>query len=265
MLGSLISAGTSLLGGIFGSKSKKKAANMEYARQKDFARNAIQWKVNDAKAAGIHPLYALGTSTTQYAPQQVGGTDYGIAAAGQELGRSINAVTGVGGRDQAFKRATQQLSLQRMELENQLLSSRIATANQTMHPPAPQGETFVIPGQPGSGLVDERPMRKEKALKGGYQEPAPITDYGFTKTHDGYGIVQSHDAKDRLEEDFVGSFGWNMRNRVIPYLKGKLRPPYPAPPMHKWRFNPITMEYILQKPKFRRRYRSSRKPAYRTF
>ncbi len=42
-----------LLGGLFGSK---KTATPDYTHLKQ----GIQWKVADAKAAGIHPLYALG-------------------------------------------------------------------------------------------------------------------------------------------------------------------------------------------------------------
>lgn len=36
-------------------------ANLEMNKQ--FAKDSIQWKVEDAKKAGIHPLYALGAST----------------------------------------------------------------------------------------------------------------------------------------------------------------------------------------------------------
>ena len=252
-LGSIIGAGSSLLGGIFGKKSEKKARAQEYARQKEFATSSIQWRVQDAKKAGIHPLYALGASGVNYAPQQVGGTDYGISAAGQELGRAINATTGVRGRAQAFNNAMSKLQLKRMALENDLLASKIAVTNQQMQPAAPAGEHFVVDGQPASGLLDERAMRKTKGLPGyEHQEPAPISGVGYEKTPNGYAVVQSKDVKDRLEEDLPGSISWHIRNRVMPAF-GKLTPPFPAPPMHKWKFNPATSEYILMPPKFRRK------------
>lgn len=251
-LGSIISAASSLFGGRKASKDARKAREREYQIQKEFAQSGIQWKVADARKAGVHPLYALGASTVQYSPQQVGGSDFGIAAAGQDLGRAVNAGLGLGQRNSAFRKATQSLSLQRMELENQLLQSKIATINQQNQPPAPMGENFLIDGQAGAGLIEALPMRKEKGLPGKeYQEPAPITDYGYTKTPTGYAIVQSHDAKDRLEEDLMGSVAWNWRNRLKPML-GKLQPPFKAPPMHRWVFDPLSMEYRLQKPKFRR-------------
>lgn len=36
--------------------------------QREFAQNGIQWRVADAKKAGIHPLYALGANTATYTP-----------------------------------------------------------------------------------------------------------------------------------------------------------------------------------------------------
>lgn len=71
---SLISAGSSLLGGIFGRSSKRKAARAARAqeernwartlqlRNEQWARDdrAFQRTVADAQAAGLHPLFALG-------------------------------------------------------------------------------------------------------------------------------------------------------------------------------------------------------------
>ena len=138
LLGGAIGAVSSIFGGRKAAKSQARAQQLEYQRQKEFAQHGIQWKVDDAKRAGVHPLYALGAGSVNYAPQQVGGSDYGIAAAGQDLGRAINATSHLGKRNTSFVRATQQLSLERMQLENQLLSSKIATANQTISPPAPR-------------------------------------------------------------------------------------------------------------------------------
>lgn len=36
--------------------------------QKEYAQNGIQWRVADAKKAGLHPLYALGANTPTYTP-----------------------------------------------------------------------------------------------------------------------------------------------------------------------------------------------------
>lgn len=56
--------------------------------QRKYAENSIQWKVQDAKKAGVHPLAALGANTMSFSPQTVGQmkSDFG-----QNLGRAINA------------------------------------------------------------------------------------------------------------------------------------------------------------------------------
>lgn len=38
------------------------------ALQREFAQSGVRWKVEDAKSAGLHPLYAMGASTAQFAP-----------------------------------------------------------------------------------------------------------------------------------------------------------------------------------------------------
>lgn len=48
------------IGGIFDSISDSKTAKENIKLQKQFAQTGIQWKVADAKKAGIHPVYALG-------------------------------------------------------------------------------------------------------------------------------------------------------------------------------------------------------------
>lgn len=48
-------------------KAQEKINQQNYNTSKEFAQNSIQWKVADAKKAGIHPLAALGTNAS-YAP-----------------------------------------------------------------------------------------------------------------------------------------------------------------------------------------------------
>lgn len=77
-----ISAAAGLLGSIFGGRSSRRAqeeANRQNqaineqnaALQREFAQNGIRWKVEDARAAGLHPLYALGGSGATYTPSSI--------------------------------------------------------------------------------------------------------------------------------------------------------------------------------------------------
>lgn len=64
----LIQAGGSLLGGLIGKKSQEDANAQNAAKQEEFAKHGIQWRVEDAKRAGLHPLYALGGSGASFSP-----------------------------------------------------------------------------------------------------------------------------------------------------------------------------------------------------
>lgn len=149
MIGEMISAGANLLGGFLNRQSADRH-NAEQARQAElnrqmqlqFAKEGIRWKVEDAKHAGIHPLYALGASTHSYSPVSVGGsadTSLGqsMANAGQDLSRAINSTRTGPERNDAFTKTVQELTVQKMGLENELLGSQIAKLRQTANPPIP--------------------------------------------------------------------------------------------------------------------------------
>lgn len=124
--GPLVSGVSNLLGGIMSSRAASDAAEEQAALQKEFAQNAIQWKVADAKAAGVHPLYALGANTVSYSPVSVGDTSMGSAFSnmGQDVGRAIEAVQSEPERT-AAKQLTA-LQLERAGLENEFLKTQIA-------------------------------------------------------------------------------------------------------------------------------------------
>lgn len=90
--GSLISAGANILGGLFSSNSNARAMRQQIKYQKEFAQHGVRWRVADAQAAGLHPLYALGANTPSFSP--VYSSDSmgpAIAAAGQDIGRAVAA------------------------------------------------------------------------------------------------------------------------------------------------------------------------------
>lgn len=147
MIGPLLSAGASLIGGLMTSSAQKDAnrqqaemARQNIAMQKDFAQKGIQWKVQDARNAGIHPLYALGAQTHSFSPISVGttpvtGVGAGIAAAGQDLSRAFAASASPSQRATAYEQAVQALSVERGQLENTLLKAQIAKLSSDQLPP----------------------------------------------------------------------------------------------------------------------------------
>ena len=84
----------SALGGMFGGNKAAKAQYRMFKKQLQFQRDAathgIQWKVKDARKAGIHPVYALGAPT--FSPAPISADTSGYASAGESLGRGVSQV-----------------------------------------------------------------------------------------------------------------------------------------------------------------------------
>lgn len=88
--GSLISSGSSLLGGLLGRSSARSQNRANEALQREFAQHGIRWKVEDAKAAGLHPLAAIGAQGASYSPATVvDPMGDALAQAGQSIGSGV--------------------------------------------------------------------------------------------------------------------------------------------------------------------------------
>ena len=258
MLGNLIAAGTTLLGGILGQRSQQKMADQNIALQKEFAQSGIQWKVADARKAGIHPIYALGANTHSYSPVALGDSlTPAIHNAGQDISRAVNSTSDQATRLNSFQLASQNLTLEKMGLENQLLASQIARLNQTTSPAMPtatqrylldgQGQTPLLNGSP-SGVpgitVDPQPMQVVRRPPGQmWSEPAAVPDLGFAQTATGFAPILSRGAQERLEDNIIGQLAWSLRNQVMPTLMMNYSPPHSARPNHYWWYNPVMQQY----------------------
>lgn len=82
--GALVGAVGNIIGGLFGSNSADRAN----ALNEDLAKHGISYRVRDAQAAGIHPLYALNAPTIQ-ASQMINPMGEHIAQAGTQLANAI--------------------------------------------------------------------------------------------------------------------------------------------------------------------------------
>lgn len=73
-------------GALISSRAQRSSNEANAGLQREFARYGIRWKVEDAKAAGLHPLYAIGAVTPQaQASYQMDPLGVGISAAGTSL------------------------------------------------------------------------------------------------------------------------------------------------------------------------------------
>lgn len=276
-LGSLIGGVGSIVGGLFGmsgaqagarsavrgSKINAKAAlqaskkNLKW--QKRFAKHSVGWRVKDAKRAGIHPLAALGMQGMTFNPSFVSGNPgdgmieagriqaAGAAEMGQSIGRAATALGDIDDRNTQYLAKMQELQLQNAQLNNAVLASQVANLNQPGNPPAAPTGRYLVDGQ-GQTTLSRTPLIQDQPLKrvvanpeAASQEPGAVTDVGFLRTASGgMAPVMSVDAKERLEEDWIGALTWNLRNRVLQNLQIGLNPP---PGMKGAWYNPADQSY----------------------
>lgn len=106
-LGNLVGPGLSLVGDLLGAKLQRDAYQPPEVDWTG-AKAGIRWRVNDAKAAGIHPLYALGAPGVGSGAVIGGSTEPNYGAVAQNLGQNL-----------AY------LASERSQLNNQLLQAQI--------------------------------------------------------------------------------------------------------------------------------------------
>lgn len=156
-----IGAGANLLGGFLGSQRAEEARAQNAMMQTVFAKNGIRWRVADAEAAGIHPLYALGASTSNFAPSSVGDPlGAGIAAAGQDVSRAIMAGQSAEERSSTFAQTMMANQLERGSLQNDLLRLQIRKLDQSLNPPGATASPLNSSGDlviPRADDPEERP------------------------------------------------------------------------------------------------------------
>lgn len=250
LLGDFLSPVTDIIGGIIGQKEGNKnrhqqdqANQLNYDMQKEFAQMGIRWKVEDALAAGIHPLAALGASTSGASPSfQVGTPDNSmsnaVSRAGQNLSRAVNATRS------PQERIEQQLRLENMGLQNDLL--RQQRDNQPKNPPLPTaGTDNFIGGQGDSGVMLVKPSTRISHAPGRpAQEAGARPDVSYSRTDTGLVPVIPEGLSESMEDDMIGKLMWRIRNQVAPnFGLGGSPPNSQAPHGHVWRWDKFRQEW----------------------
>lgn len=236
---SLISSGAGLIGGKMQADSAAEAARINADIQREFAQNGVRWKVEDAKAAGLHPLAALGANTASPSAVAVGDTGMGNAVAnmGQDISRAIHATRTNNERVDAIAK----LQLEGAQLDNDYKRSLIAKMNQAPNPPIPGAESALIDGQGNSNRTSIVPVEINASEKGSVgKEAGFIPDYTYSLGHDGsMNVIPSKAVKEHIEDQLIPEFMWGFRNHLQTALTG---PPIPkADPGRgrKWSWDPL--------------------------
>lgn len=223
--GALAGLGAAIGANILASKEQSRANERAQAKNRDaqeeFARMGVRWKVEDAKAAGIHPLYALGANTMSFTPSYVGDTSQAdmIRDTGQNINRAIQATA------TQEEREVNQLRLEGMRLDNQMKKAEIAKTVTQIGPAFPGSDNF-IPGQGNSGLVKEKPLERTVSAPGRpAQEAGWRPDVSFSRTDTGLTPMVPTSLSESLEDDIIGKAMWRFRNQLVPNFSDDATPP----------------------------------------
>lgn len=264
MLGALIGAGSSLIGGLLGrsdakdaQKAAARARQQEYLQQKEFAKSGIQWRVKDAQKAGIHPLYAIGANTVSYSPQSIGdpgpsSMDW-LGDVGQNIGRAIDATRSNSKKAEALALTASQIQLEGLQLDNDIKRAQLASSMRLVQqagsaPGLPSTSTREaltgLPGQGDTPQVEGPTINVERTLVPGYDK-APQVSYGVTPEVDlystkyGYSPAPPQTLSEVHENNWWLKYQWMRRNLITPEYK----PPYELPATHEWQWNPFKSEW----------------------
>lgn len=253
-------------------------ANVDRQIQRDFAQHGVQWRVQDARASGIHPLAALGMQGVSPSPITVGSqvaqpgsppgagsfsaaqgvapqlssnnfAGQGLANAGQDISRAMSAVASSTERNREVENAQTVLGLENLQLQNRLLSAQIArTRGASIGPGNPiPGGSRSISGQGDTREVVHVPLQATRGAAGNPSvEGGSIPDIGFSTTGGGsVAVVPGEKMAERQEDDIYSQTAWAIRNRLGPSMWLNYNPPQhiPLEAGKKWWFNPFLQQY----------------------
>lgn len=236
-------------------RKKKEAEDL----QREFARNGLQWRVDDAIKAGIHPLAALGFNGPQASPVLVGDEPRGPESPdpnrqiamnmGQDFGRAMMSSASKEDRMlQALNLSSMQLDIEGKALDNQIRASQLRKMQLTGPAmPSPIDQEGGVHGQGNFKIKASEAVSTSKGAP--HQQAGAISDIGFTRTSSGgYIPVPSQDVKERIEDNMFHEATHFFRNNLMPNLTGGTPPnprEYPLPKGYdQWRWSHTHQQYM---------------------
>lgn len=244
-IGGAIGGIGSIVGGILGSNNAQAVAGMNYEAQKEFAQNGIRWKVEDAKRAGIHPLYALGASTQGYSPTAGYTGDFGISDAAAQFGQgferaqqakmtkeerekqevrdAIQDMAALEDLNQKRRMNDAQIRLADSEIFRNFALSTNALRSSGLPPAMPGGLGGVIAGQGNSYATGQTTPEISSVVTSEKGTPSVQAgsppDVRFYRTiSGGRAPLPTEDAGDAMDAALGAGLQWSFRNNLVPWL-----------------------------------------------
>lgn len=232
----------------------------EYERQKDFAQMGIRWKVDDARAAGLHPLAVLGSAGASYSPTVVAAqVPDGVVKRGSRFDGLNDALSSMGQNTTRPQMATKTgyeiqmegLALERAQLQNRLLEGQVQNEWAALmgQPSGPTMPTAVGPSAVGAVRIKpSESVSRDRSDSGREAASTPATK-NFSVGH-GLSIdLPGQQMAESLESMGPGAAPMLMtvrglRNKIL----GPDGGPSVAPPAgSRWVWSPWKQSFSLEK------------------
>lgn len=237
------------------------ASRTEYERQKEFAQMGIRWKMDDARAAGLHPVAALGGTGSMYSPSAAVSGQF-TADKPSFLSRSSSSIDVPGQNTLRAQMATktdvekemEALALRRGQLQNALLEGQVAAQWSSVmgQPPGVPAPVSVGPRVAPVGAVRVEPSKVTSRDPGHSGMEAGSTPAG--KSFDlGGGLKialpsqaasESFESMGPLSAPLALTIGGARRWWHGP----DQQPSLPAPGGSQWVWSPWSQSFKLERP-----------------
>lgn len=203
----------SLLGSGIEAWSNQKANEENIKMQKEFAQNGIQWKVQDAEKAGIHPAVALGAQTYQATPSSVGvSSGKGVSDAFKHFGSAINSYVDDKEEERNLQLESARLDIEAKKLEIQKMKKGSNDDLGSLNP------NNYVPSL--SNLSASNDVKDDKSSPAGSNtgsmygvDSKTFNDITIDKNRDGtFSLNYGEKRQDLYSEGFLEKMGWFFRN-----------------------------------------------------
>lgn len=213
-----------LIGGYFASQGSKRAnrANQAInqqseAFQRELAQNSVQYRVADAKAAGVSPYAALGMNAMSGSGASIPMQNE-MSGLGNAFERAGNKILS------PMQRKANELDLKYKGLQVDLLSAqvaaaRLAVAKQTGEPEVNPFTGASLETRPAGALTDTLPSEVVSSIPGDdHVEAGTHPPLSFMRRADGALVpIKSKRMKEELEDDPIAQLGYHADRLLNPF------------------------------------------------
>lgn len=251
--GSIVSGALGAIGGFLGNSSQESMFSQaqalsreQFEYQKALHQNQIQWRVQDALKAGVHPMAALGLSSMSFSPvssSSMPGYDNWLGEIGQNVDRAIQQGKSAEERKQAqaLQDRLMNIQIRKGEADADLAETEASAARYRLQremfpaPPPVNSPVGLISGQ-GDSLTITNPSTLDSAIQRGVQAGAPASVRWMSNPDNSVSRVMSEKAKDATEDDLLNTIGWHIDNNLVPFAVNRgfdvpVNPAAYAPPL----------------------------------